>query len=154
MRRHELVLVSVIAAGVAIVAGCTSTPKQVPSLRPETAPAPKEIPSIRSEITSTPSGATVRLDDGVLGTTPFVANIPKKPAYAGPAVYSTGAFAATPDGMDRMFAKIKSHERQVYYTFVASKEGYKEDVQKFTIDYGIPPILHFDLHPLQTSTNQ
>ncbi len=139
MKRYEIVLVGAITAALVSASGCMSTPQAVPP--------------IRSEITSTPSGATIKLDGDVLGTTPFVANIPKKPVYKGPAAHST-TFAGTPEGIEKAFAKIREHEKLVYYTFEADREGHKTAEQKFTTDYGIPPTIHFDLKPRQSSTNK
>lgn len=127
MKKHELVIVVMMVVISAIASGCAS---------------------IQTKITSTPPGATIKLEDNVLGTTPFTADIRKKQHYTGPTTLS-GSFDMTPAGMDEAFANIKCMKRKASYIFVATKEGYKEATKEFSVNDVLPPLIDFQLEPLQ-----
>jgi hypothetical protein len=132
MKNHELVIVVAMVVISAIASGCAS---------------------IQTKFTSTPPGATIKLEDEVLGTTPFTADIRKKPHYTGPTTLS-GSIDMTPEGMDEAFAKIKHMRRKANYIFTATKEGYKEATEEFSVNNELPSLIDFQLEPLRTSTKK
>jgi maltose-binding protein MalE len=129
MKNHKLMIVVMMVVILVIASGCAS---------------------IQAKFTSTPPGATIKLEDDVLGTTPCTADIQKKRNYSGPTTLS-GSFDMTPDGMDEAFAKIKHMRRRANYIFTATKEGYKEATEEFSVNNELPPLIDFQLEPLQTS---
>jgi hypothetical protein len=128
MKVHGLVEVGIIVTIMGIAFGCASTPRKVLS--------------VPAEITSTPTGATVKLDGCVLGTTPFSTNICRKTK-----LYSTGIVHKNTADLVNEFQRLA--DSQVYY-FLVTKEGYRPLKVSLDVDAGVPRRLHFSLPQLDS----
>ena len=142
MKMRRLVAVGMAAAIVASISGCATGPKKVHSRPSSRATAPRKLPSIPVEFTSMPAGAVVTLDDSVLGTTPFTANVSQKPHYTGPTTlnFSSATF-------EEGFNRIEKARRMANYIFIATKEGYMEARMEIPVNDGLPPVVQFKLEP-------
>ena len=94
-----------------------------------------------TQVTSTPAGAVVTLDGKSIGITPLSVNVSKKSKMPMDGSFS---FSNTRDAVADFKRRADS---QIYY-FVATHDGYMTTNASFDVDGGIPPLIHFDMKPV------